>query len=134
MQGPFGAEVRRFGQAAQQERVLKLQSVTHGKVARFRSGESQQHVHVIGQGERCSANYSAVYRSRWSAPKSEESEWRANRLACFHSTFSALPRDTSQTNRGNWRSFERVVAAVVDAVLSPNAETIVAHRVVRLSA
>ena len=37
-------------------------------------------------------------------------------------------------SRGDWRSFERVVATVVDAALSPNAETIVAHRVVRLSA
>jgi DNA invertase Pin-like site-specific DNA recombinase len=40
----------------------------------------------------------------------------------------------SLVSRGDWPSFERVVATVVDAALSPNAETIVAHRVVRLSA
>lgn len=38
------------------------------------------------------------------------------------------------SSRGDCRSFERMVATIVDAALSPNAETIVAHRVVRLSA
>ena len=34
-------------------------------------------------------------------------------------------------SRGDWHSFEPMIAAVVDAALSPNAETIVATRVVR---
>jgi hypothetical protein len=37
-------------------------------------------------------------------------------------------------NRGDWRSFEPLVAAYLDAVLSPGPETIVATRVLRLSA
>jgi len=37
-------------------------------------------------------------------------------------------------SRGDWRSFEPMIAAVVDAALSPNTETIVASRVVRISA
>jgi hypothetical protein len=37
-------------------------------------------------------------------------------------------------NRGDWRSFEPVIAAYVDAALSPNAETVVAQRVLKLSA
>ena len=49
--------------------------------------------------------------------------------------FDALAEGlVSENSRGDWRSFERVVATVVDAALSPNAESIVAHRVVRLSA
>ena len=37
-------------------------------------------------------------------------------------------------SRGDWRSFEPLIAAYVDAALSPNAETVVATRVLRLSA
>jgi hypothetical protein len=39
-----------------------------------------------------------------------------------------------KNSRGDCRSFEPWIGAVVDAALSPNAETIVAHRVTRLSA
>jgi hypothetical protein len=37
-------------------------------------------------------------------------------------------------SRGDWRSFEPLIAAIADAALSPTPETIVATRVVRLSA
>jgi len=37
-------------------------------------------------------------------------------------------------SRGDWRSFEPLIAAYVDAALSPNAEVVVATRVMRLSA
>ena len=45
-------------------------------------------------------------------------------------------RDKSSGNvsRGDWRSFEPIVAAYVDALLALNAETVVASRVARLSA
>jgi hypothetical protein len=36
--------------------------------------------------------------------------------------------------RGDWHSFEPWIAGFVDAVLSPTPETIVATRVVRISA
>jgi hypothetical protein len=39
-----------------------------------------------------------------------------------------------QRSRGDWRSFEPLVAAYVDSALSPTAETIVATRVLRLTA
>jgi hypothetical protein len=37
-------------------------------------------------------------------------------------------------SRGNWRSFEPLIAACVDAALSPSAEAVVAARLMRLSA
>lgn len=39
-----------------------------------------------------------------------------------------------ESSRGDCRSFEPLIAAMVDAALSPNAETFVAKRVARLSA
>ena len=43
-------------------------------------------------------------------------------------------RPILEDSRGNWRSFEPLIAAYVDAAISPCAETIVASRVMRLSA
>ena len=40
----------------------------------------------------------------------------------------------SENSRGNWHSFEPLVTAFVEAVLTPNAESVVATRVVKLSA
>jgi hypothetical protein len=37
-------------------------------------------------------------------------------------------------SRGDWRSFEPLIAAVVDAVLSPTPETVVSARIIQLSA
>lgn len=37
-------------------------------------------------------------------------------------------------SRGDWRSFEPMLRAYVDAILSPTSETAVAARVMRLSA
>ena len=37
-------------------------------------------------------------------------------------------------NRGDWRSFEPLIAAYVDAAFSPTAETVVAAQLTRLSA
>jgi hypothetical protein len=43
-------------------------------------------------------------------------------------------RPQNCVSRGEWRSFEPLVSAYVDAALSPTPETVVASRVVRLSA
>jgi hypothetical protein len=40
----------------------------------------------------------------------------------------------SENSRGDWRSFEPLIAAVVDAVMSPTAEIVGVTRLARLSA
>ena len=40
----------------------------------------------------------------------------------------------NENSRGDWRSFEPLIAGYVEAVLSPTPETTVAMRVVKLSA
>jgi len=39
-----------------------------------------------------------------------------------------------KNSRGDWRSFEPLIAACVDAALSPTAETVVATQVLRIPA
>lgn len=41
---------------------------------------------------------------------------------------------TAPSSRGDWPSFEPLVAAFIDAVLSPTPETVVATRVLKLTA